>query len=244
MRRVLKCAYAYDKRFIVLRWPCVVDRTLKSNYQLVISVEWKPTLKTPKYWEIKKIQKNDKGDGINTKSSLFSCCFQAVWRLLCLPVSGCVKIPVLSCFRLCENPCVCLFQAVWRLLCLSISGCVKSIVCACFRLCEERCVSLFQALWWCTMQERVWRPSTIQCWSEVYTVQWVSCQWHLTYLSSWLPAWLSVFLSVCLPVFLSAWPVFLSVCLSIFFVCLPACICQPAWLCADGRGSDVASCSE
>ena len=28
-RRVLKCAFSYDLRLTVLRWPCVVNRTLK-----------------------------------------------------------------------------------------------------------------------------------------------------------------------------------------------------------------------
>ena len=32
MRRVLKCAFAYDLSLTVLRWPSVVDRTLQSNY--------------------------------------------------------------------------------------------------------------------------------------------------------------------------------------------------------------------
>ena len=32
MRRVLKCPFAYDLSLTVLRGPCVVDRTLKSNY--------------------------------------------------------------------------------------------------------------------------------------------------------------------------------------------------------------------
>ena len=30
--RVWKCVFAYDLSLTVLRWPCVVDRTLKSNY--------------------------------------------------------------------------------------------------------------------------------------------------------------------------------------------------------------------
>ena len=40
MRRVLKCAFAYDLGLTVLRWPCVVDRTLKSNCLLTC---WKHT---------------------------------------------------------------------------------------------------------------------------------------------------------------------------------------------------------
>ena len=32
VRRVYKCVFAYDLSLTVLRWPCVVDRTLKSNY--------------------------------------------------------------------------------------------------------------------------------------------------------------------------------------------------------------------
>ena len=32
VRRAEKCAFAYDLSLTVLRWPCVVDRTLKSNY--------------------------------------------------------------------------------------------------------------------------------------------------------------------------------------------------------------------
>ena len=32
VRRVEKCIFAYDPSLTVLRWPCVVDRTLKSSY--------------------------------------------------------------------------------------------------------------------------------------------------------------------------------------------------------------------
>ena len=37
MRWVLKCAFAYDQSLTVLRWPCVVDRTLKSSYLLTFT---------------------------------------------------------------------------------------------------------------------------------------------------------------------------------------------------------------
>ena len=34
-----RCAFAYDLSLTVLRWPCVVDRTLKSNYLLTVYEE-------------------------------------------------------------------------------------------------------------------------------------------------------------------------------------------------------------
>jgi len=40
VRRVWKCVFAYDLSLTVLRWPCVVNRTLKSNYYYFYQPWW------------------------------------------------------------------------------------------------------------------------------------------------------------------------------------------------------------
>ena len=40
VRRVWKCVFAYDLSLTSLRWPCVVDRTLKSNYYYYYFVDF------------------------------------------------------------------------------------------------------------------------------------------------------------------------------------------------------------
>ena len=54
MGRVSKCVFAYDPSLTVLRWPFVVDRTLKSNYyyyyymQVLFIITWNTTIHSHK----------------------------------------------------------------------------------------------------------------------------------------------------------------------------------------------------